>query len=101
MSTFAVIPHAWVYSTRIVGGGGHTLTPSVVTNTCPDLLRPYSGQASLSACATKLGAAYHAVVTYQPASRYWPLQWCETGSFVAATLALAAFCFYRIRRHAE
>jgi hypothetical protein len=98
LSTGIDIPNAWVYSTRVVDGSGHPLTGAVVTNSCPDLLRPFSGQATLQACATKLGATYHGIITYQPASRYWPMQWCETGSFLAAALVLAAFCFYRIRR---
>jgi len=38
------------------------------------------------------------VVTYQPASRYWPLQWYETGLYLAVALILAAFCFWRVRR---
>jgi hypothetical protein len=38
-------------------------------------------------------------VTYQPASRFWPLQWAETGIFMALALVLAGFCFCWIRRH--
>jgi hypothetical protein len=37
-------------------------------------------------------------ITYQPASRYWPLQWIETGIFLALALALAGFCFWRLDR---
>ena len=37
-------------------------------------------------------------ITYQPANRYWPLQWIETGIFLALTLALAGFCFWRLGR---
>jgi hypothetical protein len=99
LSTGVDIPNAWVFSTRVVDGSGHPLSGTVLTNSCPDLLRPFSGQATLQACAAKLGGTYHAIITYQPASRYWPLQWCETASFFAAAFVLAAFCFYRIRRH--
>ena len=35
-------------------------------------------------------------ITYQPASRYWPFQWIETGIFLALALALAGFCFWRL-----
>ena len=38
------------------------------------------------------------VETYQPGSRYWPLQWYETGIYLAAALLLAGLCFLRIRR---
>lgn len=41
--------------------------------------------------AFALGAAY------QPASRYWPLQWYETGIYLALALALTGFCLWRIR----
>jgi hypothetical protein len=38
------------------------------------------------------------VVTYQPASRYWPLQWSEAAIFVALALALCAACVWLVRR---
>ena len=37
-------------------------------------------------------------VSYQPASRYWPLQWTETAIFLALALALAGYCFWRLSR---
>ncbi len=40
----------------------------------------------------------HQSVTYQPASHYWPLQWYESGIFVALTAALSGTCFWWIRR---
>ena len=36
--------------------------------------------------------------SYQPASHYWPLQWSETGFFLALVLALACYCFWRLNR---
>jgi hypothetical protein len=38
------------------------------------------------------------VVTYQPASRYWPLQWSEAAIFVAIAVALGAGCVWWVRR---
>jgi hypothetical protein len=38
------------------------------------------------------------LVTYQPASRYWALQWYETAILLAVTLALAGACFWWIGR---
>ena len=32
-------------------------------------------------------------ITYQPASRYWPFQWIETGIFLALALTLTGACF--------
>jgi hypothetical protein len=111
------LPNAWIYSTRIVDSSGHALTPQDVAKACPALVRPFTGttpgsnngapvpapadvQNAFQACITKLGPTYHGVVTYQPASRYWILQSYETGIFLAAALALAALCFYRIRHRA-
>jgi hypothetical protein len=37
------------------------------------------------------------MIAYQPASRFWVLQWYETGIFLAAALALAGFCFWWIQ----
>jgi hypothetical protein len=34
---------------------------------------------------------------YQPSSRFWPLQWYETGIYTALTLGLAGFCFWWLR----
>jgi hypothetical protein len=44
--------------------------------------------------------SYHLrnVVTYQPASRYWPLQWTEAAFFVAMAVALGAACVWVVRR---
>jgi hypothetical protein len=38
------------------------------------------------------------LVTYQPASRFWPLQWCETGIYLTLTAALGWLCVSDIRR---
>ncbi len=59
---------------------------------------PTGARDDLQACVTKLGATYHGVVTYQPASRYWLFQCLETGIFLAAALLLAALCFHWLRR---
>jgi hypothetical protein len=37
-------------------------------------------------------------LTYQPASRYWALQWLETAIYLAGVLLLSGLCFLRIRR---
>ena len=38
------------------------------------------------------------VVSYQPTSRYWPLQWYELAMFAGLALLLAGFCFWWLRR---
>jgi CHASE2 domain-containing sensor protein len=49
-------------------------------------------------CVARIATSYHGVVTFQPASRYWPLQWYELCVFLAAALLLAGACAWRIRR---
>lgn len=38
------------------------------------------------------------VITYQPASRYWPLQWSEAAIFLALAGVLAVGCVWWVRR---
>lgn len=54
------------------------------------------GFGSLGACLAPLNL--HVDLTYQPASRYWPLQWFETAIYAVLAALLFAVCFSRIRR---
>jgi len=38
------------------------------------------------------------VLTYQPISHYWALQWCELAIFLGAAIALSGFCLWWVRR---
>lgn len=40
----------------------------------------------------------HVELTYQPADRYWPLQWIETAFYAALAALLAVAGFWRLRR---
>jgi ABC-2 family transporter protein len=55
-----------------------------------------SVNAAIDQCAHQLGI--RELVTYQPAIRYWPMQWIELTIFVAFALALCGFCLYWLRR---
>ena len=55
-----------------------------------------SGIGDVSSCLG--GNTLHESLTYQPASHYWPLQWIETGIFLAISALLSGFCFWWIRR---
>jgi hypothetical protein len=113
------IPGAWIMSVQIEDKAGNALTPQLTSSVCPGVgggrghsgggLNPLSGgsthqqapagaQQTLNDCADKLGRTYHEVVSYQPASRYWPLQWYELAIYLAGAVVLAAFCIWRIRR---
>ena len=63
-----------------------------LNNPAPDL-------PSLGACLTPYNL--HIGYTYQPAGNYRPLQWYETGIYLALATLLGATCFWRIRRHRD
>ena len=113
------LPNAWVTAVSIVNRSGTGLTTSVLNRTCPGIgggragtggvLNPLAGggrttQAppgavtAMQECVARIATTYHEVVTYQPASRYWPLQWSELCLYLAAALALAALTVWRVRR---
>jgi hypothetical protein len=67
----------------------------------PPAAPPPSPAGSAQACAAHIEAylaQLREVLTYQPASRYWPFQAIETAIFLALALALAGLCFWWIRR---
>jgi hypothetical protein len=51
---------------------------------------------NLDACIARLHLS--TPVTYQPASRFWPLQWDESGIYLALAIILAGYCFWWTRR---
>jgi hypothetical protein len=55
-----------------------------------------SGPSAVVTCMTRHGI--REAVTYQPASRYWRFQLTETAIYLALALALAGYCFRRLRR---
>jgi hypothetical protein len=57
---------------------------------------PAAFNAAVQECINRLGI--REVVTYQPLSRYWALQWYETLIFAGFAVALAGVCFWRVRR---
>jgi hypothetical protein len=104
------LPNAWITTSQILNSGGHPLTASELAATCPGLGRgrggggggpqpsPQSVATQLQDCVARIGTTFHQVVSYQPASRYWPLQWSELAIFTAAAVVLAGLSLWRIRR---
>ena len=103
------IPGSWITSIGIVDRSGNGLTSSELARTCPNIgHRAPGGSGHVQAppsmvnatheCVARVATTYHVVVTYQPASRYWPLQWYELCLFLAAALLLAGACAWRVRR---
>jgi hypothetical protein len=89
------LPNAWVYSAKIVDQAGHTPTTSFLSRACP--LGNY-GPLNPPDCTARLAAKFHQLVTYQPANRYWPMQWYELAIFLSLSIVLGGFCFWRARR---
>jgi hypothetical protein len=85
-------PGAWVLSNVSIDPAGHVFTG-------PPPAACVSQTDSFQACQNAVGRLHlRQLLTYQPASRFWELQWIETAIFVAAALALAGFCFWWVSR---
>jgi hypothetical protein len=97
VSARAADPGAWVLSSHTVDASGHAIntippSPSLSSSTGPCAQE-------LSPCLAEIARlGYRQQVTYQPSSRFWPIQWYETGIYTALTVGVAGFCFRRIRR---
>jgi ABC-2 family transporter protein len=87
----AAIPGAWIIANTTITPAGNVFTgpaPAVCT----------SQSAPVSACNKWLaGQHLRQLVTYQPASRFWPLQWTETAIYLALSAGLAGICTWRVR----
>ena len=92
------LPNAWVHSVKIVDNAGHAPTTSFLTRACP--LGNY-GPVNPRDCTASLAAKFHQLVTYQPGSHYWPMQWYELAIFLAVSIALCGCCFWWINRPAS
>ena len=90
-----VKPGAWVLSNTIITPSGAELTAP--PQAC--MVTPASGVAELVDCKNALAAMHlrHAV-SYQPASRFWPLQWIETGIYLVLAAGLGWVCVSEVRR---
>ena len=87
------IPGAWIVANQTLTPAGQPFT-GPATQAC---VRNSGSQA----CQASIGALHlRQVVTYEPANRYWALQWYETAIFLAAALALSGACFGWVRRRA-
>ncbi len=103
----ASIPGAWVLSTHIINAAGQAVSGVTLpgggsgsAQVCGQALANPSGPAgSAQSCLAQFAShGYRLLVTYQPASRFWPFQWYETAIFLALAAGLGGFCFWWIRR---
>jgi hypothetical protein len=98
-------PGAWIISSEGVNAAGQPV--STIPAACELAIShgqgPGGGNTLVSGESTALnncvaGQGIRVAESYQPASHYWPLQWSETGMFLAVALALAGYCFGRLNR---
>jgi hypothetical protein len=96
----------WILSNQTVDGAGHPVAlPSWFRGCTPppssaasSSTRRNADAVGLDTCFRRLtSAGYHQRVVYQPASRFWPLQWAETGLYLVVSALLAAFSFWWTR----
>jgi hypothetical protein len=70
--------------------------PGGIRNNFHTPAQAHAAQAAIQRCVD----SFHLreVVTYQPTSHYWPLQWSEAGIFLAVAAALGGACVWWVRR---
>jgi hypothetical protein len=103
-STVPGQPGAWIISSQGVNAAGQPVRtlPAACEQVVSDTLGSHRGTtqgpdtAPLNNCVASHGI--RVAESYQPASHYWPLQWSETGTFLALALALAGYCYWRLNR---
>ncbi|MFJ7216107.1 ABC transporter permease subunit [Amycolatopsis sp. NPDC098790] len=94
-------PGAWVLANETLDPAGNVAEP------LPDFVQscmpkpgggPVPSRGDAENCMAQLGQhGYQQHLTYQPGSRFWPLQWLELALFLAMTALLTWFCFRRVR----
>jgi len=88
------LPNAWVLeAAQVVDAQGNSPSEAILDQCiAPDQFRN-----TLTCFAQR---DLHVKATYQPASRFWPFQFAETGLYLALTVLLTVFCFSWVRRRA-
>ena len=89
-------PGAWITSSGAVNAAGQPASAPAACNSALPRVVGAGGSAKWDNCLASHGI--RVAVSYQPGSRYWPLQLTETGLFLALALALAGLCFWQLGR---
>lgn len=84
--------NTWTVTNRTVTTDGAVFTGPADPTACGPQAPPRSCEAWLR------GLGLRQEVVYHPDSHFWPLQWIETGIFLALAGLLTGFCFWWIRR---
>jgi ABC-type transport system involved in multi-copper enzyme maturation permease subunit len=98
-------PGAWIISSGGVNAAGQPVSaiPASCEQAVSSALGTHRGPAGVTGGSTAVNNCVasngiRVTESYQPASHYWPLQWSETGMFLALALAMAGYCFWRLNR---
>ncbi|WP_206788945.1 ABC transporter permease subunit [Amycolatopsis sp. MtRt-6] len=91
---------AWELANETVDPAGQVADPlPEFVQVCAP--RPGAGppeRGTMERCMAQLGThGYQQRLTFQPGSRFWPLQWLELALYLAMTALLTWFCFRRLR----
>jgi hypothetical protein len=84
-------PGAWITKEQLTDNAGH---PASMPSWAP---RCFGNGPGSKACLARMHQMYQVVVSYQPAGRFWTLQFWELGIYLALAVVLAALCAYWIR----
>ena len=85
-------PGAWILSDQTITPSGRVFT-GPATSTC------LSSTAPPQECQNWLnGLHLRQLITYQPASRFWPLQWLEMAIYLVLAAGLSLLCVWQVRR---
>lgn len=83
---------AWILS-------NHTITPSGQVFTGPATSACLSNSAPPQLCNNWLNSQHlRQLISYQPASRFWPLQWLEMAIYLVLAAGLGLLCVWQVRR---
>ena len=96
---------AWVIGQQWTTKGGQPASPSALAQVLQGAPGQLSGKGggipeSLMSWRFLVQHGYTQWTTYQPASRFWPFQWIESGLLLALSVLLIALTVWLVRRRA-
>ncbi|HKT02696.1 MAG TPA: LapA family protein [Rugosimonospora sp.] len=83
---------AWVLDDNVIDSTGHRSNLQAIAAACQTTRQPSRGFTALAPCANAHG--FRDVITYQPLSRFWPLQFAESGILIGLALLLLAVAYW-------
>ena len=109
---------SWVLNSQLIDHAGHVTTyaerTAFVTKYCPVIGQVPAGKAvghpvpapakldqAFQACQQHVAQSFHVLVTYQPASHFWPFQWLVLGTYVLLGVLAGGLCFWWVTRRIQ